>query len=182
MPQMRKSAKLGNVIIGMAGSGRDGLRRLHPQLIYWMQVDEILGFDQYWNDPRFARKKPQIPGPKSRMVGDNTYRRDPGIDDWAFETSMHYVPGALQRNGGHVQADTSVDRILLSRRFTYWGASGPAVPNHLIGMFPKARGFKCNHPDPELVLELHELIGLASPGGLNGEPADWDNSRYFPRG
>jgi hypothetical protein len=178
MGVIRKAAKLNDIVIGIAGSGRRGLGRYHPQLIYWMRVDAALTFDQYWNDPRFSRKVPEIPGPKMRMVGDRTYRHESDGIDWCFETSMHYVSGAIQRNGGHVARDTKVDRVLLSQHYTYWGNSGPVIPSHLLPLFPVRRGQKCNH-DPTLLAELHSLIGLDQPLGLAGDPADWDNSRYF---
>jgi hypothetical protein len=178
MGDIRKYAKFGDVIVGIAGSGKRGLGRYHPQLIYWMQVDVDLTFDQYWNDARFARKRPQIPGPKMQMVGDRTYRHEPDNIDWSFDTSMHYVASAAQHNGGHVVRDTKVDRVLLSQRYTYWGKSGPTVPDHLLPLFPSLRGQKCEH-DAVLLAELHDFIDLNRPLGLADDPADWDNPRYF---
>lgn len=178
MGDIRKHAKLGDIIIGMAGSGKRGLGRYHPQLIYWMRVDVELTFDQYWNDPRFVRKRPQIPGPKMSMVGDRTYRHELNGADWSFDTSMHYVASAVQTNGGHVVRDTKVDRVLLSQHYTYWGKSGPAVPNHLMPLFPTHRGQKCNH-DAALLAQLHAFVGVNQPMNLAGDPSDWSNSRYF---
>lgn len=178
MPQVRKHAGLGDIVVGMAGSGKRGLGRYHPRLIYWMRVEETLTFDEYWRDPRFIKKKPKIPGPKIKMVGDRTYRHEPEDDGWRFETSMHYVPGANQDDGGHVKLDTNVDRILVGSEFTYWGKTGPEVPPHLIGLFPSPRGQKCNH-DAVLLAELHEFMGIDKPLRVVGDPADWDNRRYF---
>jgi len=178
MGPIRKSAKLDDIIIGIAGSNPRGLGPYHPQLIYWMRVDLALTFDQYWNDPRFARKRPQIPGPKIRMVGDCTYRHEPDDIDWSFDTSMHYVADAAQTDGGHVVRDTKVDRVLLSQHYTYWGKSGPAVPDHLLSLFPSHRGQKCKH-DVTLLAELHDFISLERPLGAVGDPADWNNSQYF---
>jgi len=178
MPQLRKNAKIGDIIIGIAGAGQKGLGRIHPQLIYWMQVEEDMHFDNYWQDPRFIQKMPNIDGPKLNAVGDNTYRHDPVTGSWVFEPSMHYIPGSPQPNGGHVVKDTKVDRLLLSRRFTYWGNSGPVVPNHLMTLFSNPRGYKCNH-DPGQLSELHELIDLEHPAGVVGDPTDWDNPKYF---
>lgn len=177
-PDIRKHAKLNDLIVGVAGSGERGLGRYHPQLIYWMRVDAEMTFDQYWNDPRFTRKRPQIPGPKVRMVGDRTYRHEDGCADWSFDTSMHYIASAPQKNGGHVVSDTKVDRVLLSQNYTYWGKSGPAIPSHLLPLFPPRRGHKRNH-DLALLAELHAILALGKPLGLAGDPADWDNSRYF---
>lgn len=178
MPQVREHASLGDIIVGIAGSGPRGLGRIHPQLIYWMLVEDALTFDQYWRDPRFARKRPQIGGPKMYAVGDRTYRHEPGDADWSYESSMHYVPGAAQPGGGHVAKDTKVDRLLVGRTFTYWGGTGPVVPPHLLDLFPNPRGQKCPPPGPALD-ELHELMGLHAPQGLVGEPADWVSARYF---
>ena len=178
MGVIRKHAKLNDVIIGMAGSGKRGLGRYYPQLIYWMKVDVALTFDQYWNDPRFKPKRPQIPGPKMRMVGDRTYRHEGECANWRFDTSMHYVASAPQKDGGHVERDTKVNRVLLSEHYTYWGKSGPAVPDYLLPLFPVRRGQKCNH-DKVLLSQLHTLIGLNQPKSLVGDPGDWDNRRYF---
>jgi len=177
MRNIRESAELNDVIIGIAGSNQRGLGRYHPQLIYWMRVDLDLTFDQYWSDPRFVQKRPQIPGPKMRMVGDSTYRHEPDCIDWSFGMSMHYVAGAAQTDGGHVVRDTKADRVLLSQYYTYWGKSGPAVPAHLLPLFPR-RNQKCNH-DAALLAELHDFIRLDQPLGLVGDPADWDNQKYF---
>jgi hypothetical protein len=178
MSDIRDYAKLNDIIIGIAGSAKRGLGRYYPQLIYWMRVDVELTFDQYWNDPRFALKRPRIPGPKMYMVGDRTYRHENGSPDWSFDQSMHYLATAAQKNGGHVARDTKVDRVLLSKHYTYWGKSGPKVPDHLLPLFPVLRGQKCNH-DAVLLAELHNFIGLNQPMKLTGEPADWDNPRYF---
>lgn len=179
-PNVRKHAAKDDIIIGMAGSAKRGLGRIHPQLIFWMRVDEAMTFDDYWGDERFADKRPQIPGPKMRMVGDRTYRHEPGSDDWHFEVSMHHIPGALGANGEHVGIDTAVNRLLVGREFTYWGKSGPSVPADLMSLFPNPRGERCP-PEGPLLTQLHQLIDLANPRGVVGDPADWDNPRYFRR-
>jgi hypothetical protein len=179
MPQIRKHAKVDDVIIGMAGSGKRGLKRIYPQVIFWMRVSEAICFDDYWSDPRFAAKRPQIPGPKMRMVGDRTYRRDAASGDWVYDRSMHYLPPAAQGQGGHVVRDTKVDRLLIGQEFSYWGGNGPTVPDHLLTLFPNPRGQKCPKPGP-LLTELIELLEISNPKGVVGDPADWGNERYFP--
>lgn len=178
MPLIRKHAAQGDIIIGMAGAGRRGLGRIFPQLIYWMRVDEALSFDDYWRDARFHEKRPQIPGPKLRMVGDRTYRHYAGEHEWRFDRSMHHIPGKGSSGGSHVHLDTSVDRLLVGQSFTYWGGAGPPLPAHLLGLFPNPRGQRCPPPGP-LLDELHALIGLDAPRGVVGDPADWMNQRYF---
>jgi len=179
MPQIRRHAKVEDVIIGMAGFSASGLKRIHPQVIYWMRVQEAMSFDEYWTDPRFVAKLPDMNGPKIRKVGDRTYRRDPASGNWLFEHSMHFLPVAKQKDGGHVLRDTKVDRLLLANEFTYWGDRGPKVPTHLLGLFPNPRGQKCPKESP-LLDQLHDLIEVTKPRGVVGDPADWNNARYFP--
>lgn len=177
MPTIREHADIGDIIIGMAGANMRGLGRIHPQLIYWMRVDETLTFDEYWNDARFAPKRPRIPGPKFRMVGDRTYRHEAPGADWSSDTSMHYVPSVQGTINGHLAKDTKVDRMLIGRRFTYWGGTGPQLPDHLITLFP-VRNQKCPPAGP-LLTELHDLCDLGTPRQLVGTPADWSNQKYF---
>lgn len=180
MPTIRARAKIGDLIVGMAGSGVRGLGRIHPQLIYWMKVSDDCRFNEYWDDARFSGKRPNIDGAKIYKVGDNTYRRTNDNSEWEFERSMHFIPSNPQHNGGHVVKDTSVDRVLIAEEFTYWGNSGPKVPEHLKSIFPPTRNYKLNH-HPDLLAEFLEYLKLDSPLGVLGDPADWDNSKYFPR-
>ncbi|HEX8578254.1 MAG TPA: hypothetical protein VF655_01505 [Allosphingosinicella sp.] len=175
-PNVRKAAKKGDIIVGMAGKS-GGLKKIYPRLIFWMRVDDAMPFDDYWRDLRFVPKRPQIPGPRRRAVGDRTYRHEEGHEGWLFERSMHYRPTADQVDVGHVSADTQVDRMLIGKDFTYWGSVGPKVPDHLIALF-KNRD-QDGHEGGPLLTELHELIDIEHPKGLVGDPADWDNPRYF---
>jgi hypothetical protein len=176
MPQIRQHAKIGDIVIGMAGKG--GLGCIYPQLIYWMRVDQAMTFDEYWSDPRFVNKRPQMPGPKMRIVGDRTYRHEPGQADWQFDRSMHHLPGTTKATSRHADLDTKVDRLLVGKQFTYWGNSGPSVPADLMSLFPNPRGNKCPPAGP-LLDQLHELSGVNDPRGHVGDPADWGNKRYF---
>src|SRR5207244_8067932 len=51
------------------------------KLVYAMRVDEDLDFNAYYNDPRFADKRPNIWGTWRDVVGDNMYYRD-GSGEW----------------------------------------------------------------------------------------------------
>lgn len=177
MPFIRQHADVGDVIVGMAGSGPQGLGRIYSRLIFWMQLDETLTFDEYWSDPRFRAKRPIIEGQKMYAVGDRTYRHESGQTTSSQEESMHFRSD-VPNSAAHLIKDTSVDRLLVGRRFSYWGGNGPVVPTHLIGLFPETRNHKCPKPGQELN-ELHALMGLQTSQGLIGDPADWENRKYF---
>jgi len=73
-PQIRKAAKVGDYVLG-TGAVKPKLR---GHLTFWMRVDEVVTFDQYWQDRRFRRKKPRMSGTTALRYGDNIYHRDGG--------------------------------------------------------------------------------------------------------
>ena len=86
-PKIRnnKNLRYGDWIIG---TGSKKLNRLH-HLIYLMQVEEKITFEQYWDDPRFQYKKPVLNGSLAQMYGDNIYHRDRKANQWVQENSAH---------------------------------------------------------------------------------------------
>ena len=52
--------------------------KLRGHLTFWMRVDEVITFDEYWQDRRFRRKKPRMSGTTCLRYGDNIYHRDGG--------------------------------------------------------------------------------------------------------
>ena len=47
-----------------------------PSLVYAMRIDEVLGYNNYYSDIRFKRKKPRISGTPKDRCGDNIYHLD----------------------------------------------------------------------------------------------------------
>jgi hypothetical protein len=98
-----------------------------------MKVDEILTFDDYWKDPRFARKVPTDQGAVKRAHGDNIYRHsDDGT--WVQADLRHSLADG-KPNPWHIKVDTSIDAVLVARRFSYFGGAGPTLPTSLRGDF-----------------------------------------------
>ena len=99
-------------------------------LVYAMRVDEALSFENYWDDPRFLKKRPNLIGSYRMACGDNIYSPKPGGNGWNQLNSYH------SRNDGspfqkHIMRDTSVNRVLVSKEFVYFGAEGPKIPKLL---------------------------------------------------
>ena len=71
-PKIRKAAVAGDWVVGTGSrtSGREGF------LVYAMRISEVMSFNDYWADPRFRRKKPNLRGSKKQAFGDNIYYRD----------------------------------------------------------------------------------------------------------
>lgn len=121
-PRIRAKASVGDWVIGTGAKSKYGLA---GHLIFAMRVEEVLDFDAYWNDPRFSAKKPVLNGSLKQLYGDNIYHREVGR--WKQEDSHHSHAGG-RVNCHNVARDTSANRVLLSRRFVYFGENAPAIP------------------------------------------------------
>ncbi|WP_339113972.1 hypothetical protein [Thioclava sp. GXIMD2076] len=124
-PSIRRHAAIGDWVVG-TGSNRKGVRR-GGHLVHAMRVQEVLKFSEYWNDPRFAGKKPNLHSSYRKACGDNIYNPDPGNGSWSQLNSYHSTAEGkpLQK---HINRDTSVNRVLISSEFIYFGAEGPLIP------------------------------------------------------
>ena len=172
-PIIRSVASVGDWIIG-TGSSQQNRRGF---LVYAMRITETMTFNEYWEDERFRRKRPNLRGSKKQAFGDNIYFKD-DLGHWHQQDSHHsYKDGAP--NPYNTQKDTQTDRIFLSTDFAYWGGSCPEIP-------PKFRNYNgfdiCagrNHKSqfPEgLVNELVGWFRSLDVNGYEGAPLDWSRT------
>ena len=172
-PLIRSHAQLGDWIVG-TGSKR---HKLGGHLVYGMKVTETLNYDEYWNDPRFKSKRPNLRGSLKQAYGDNIYHRNPKTGRWLQENSHHSLPNG-RPNRLNIAHDTQADRVLISTEFVYWGADGPLIPTD----FRRYKGFdvcahrghKCNFPG-ELVHSFTIWIQSLGASGYVGRPRNFGN-------
>lgn len=162
-PLIRKYARLGDWIMG-GGSVATGRG---AQLVYVMQVSETLTFDEYWHDPRFVDKKPCIDASYKDWVGDNIY---PDANSWQQLPSMHSEAGCSPCEDD-TDKDLSVDRILVGKRFVYWGGDGPLKPHFPTEPLYFGIGHKFRYK-PQLVTEFLEWVESLTEWGVQGSPGD----------
>jgi hypothetical protein len=112
-PRIRRKANVGELVLAFAGAK---VNPHEPHTVVWAGViTEKLTFAEYWNDPRFARKKPdRSPTP------DNFYRPTRDGDLVWVENSVH-GPEALQH-------DTHGLYVLAFQPSWRFGANGPPLP------------------------------------------------------
>lgn len=167
-PKIRKRAEVGDYILG-TGATRPNLL---GHLIYWMRVDEILNFDDYWKDWRFRWKKPVMQGSTHQRYGDNIYHHVGKENAYRQEDSFHSLEdGTLSL--GDLQRDTgSTDKILIGHDFAYWGVKGIKLPDHLKCFVKKGPGHKYKFKD-EQVAHFMEWLADHPERGYIGEPAHW---------
>jgi hypothetical protein len=91
-PKIRTSAQLGDVVLAFTGSNESR----EPHAVRWAGViKEKLTFAAYWNDRRFAMKKP---GKSERP--DNIYQPHPGGQGFAQIPNTVHGPEATQKDTG----------------------------------------------------------------------------------
>ena len=123
-PRLRQYAQVNDWLVG-TGSDARGIQR-GGYLVYAMRVTEILSTSEYWYDRRFEKKKPDLFHNWVSASGDNIYEPLPQ-GQWRQLSSYHsYEDGS--RREDHVERDTSVERILVSDNFVFFGAEGPRLP------------------------------------------------------
>jgi hypothetical protein len=143
---------------------------LRGYLTFWMRVDEVVTFDEYWTDRRFRRKKPRMSGTTCLRYGDNIYHRDGG-ENFLQEDSFHSLEdGSL--SAGDLKRDTgTTDKVLIGRAFAYWGRAGVKFPDHLTGFLKDGPGHRSDFA-PEQIEALLSWLN-SHPRGYIGEPAHW---------
>lgn len=168
-PNVRGAAKIGDWIVG-TGSAE---KKRRGRIVYAMRVSETMPFDQYWADPRFRIKRPNLQSSRKHAFGDNIYHRLDG--NWTQENSHHSFADGTP-NQRNIDNDTQADRVLIGERFAYWGGDGPAVPDSLrkfqghdlcIG-----RGHKVHFPEGMEAAFAAWFESLAAQGVL-GRPLEW---------
>ncbi|MDE0065297.1 MAG: hypothetical protein OXN44_00310 [Acidimicrobiaceae bacterium] len=171
-PKIRKLAAPGDWIAGIGSKQNE----THGRLVYTMCVEETLSFDEYWADPRFARKKPNRIGSVKQRYGDNIYHRAADGRTWIQEDGRHSLEDG-KPNLDHVKKDTNGQRVLISRSFAYFGADAIEIPSEFRdwkgkGYFNSVRDFRRNFPDDLRVAFTSWLNSLADVG-IAGKPFHW---------
>lgn len=171
-PKIRQHAAIGDWIAGIAALGD----KRKPTLVYVMQVDSALTFEEYWALPEFQSKKPSRTGSVKQALGDNIYSRASDASTWQQIDSHHsFADGSP--NPRNIANDTQTNRILIGRRFAYWGSEGPLIPKEFLGMngqptMTLTRGYKNQFP-ADFVNAFVNWFEERAEQGYMGKPFKW---------
>lgn len=169
-PRIRGTAAIGDWIIGTGSKarGRQGF------LVYVMRVAEALTFNEYWEDRRFCRKRPNLRGSLKQAFGDNIYlKTDNG--EWHQADSHHSYQGG-ELNPYNIRNDTQRDRVLIGVEYVYWGGTGPEIDkkfrNYGGDDICALRYHRSNFP-PGLVEDFVAWFRTLYGTRYQGDPLDW---------
>ena len=169
-PRIRKQASIGDWIVGTGSSQND--RR--DYLVYAMCITETMTFNEYWEDERFQRKKPNLRGSVKQAFGDNIYFRN-SVGRWRQQNSHHsYEDGSP--NSYNIRHDAQTDRVLISKEYVYWGGLGPIIPKKFRDYegcdICAKRNHKCKFPEG-LAKDFVAWLQSLGTMGYQGTPLDW---------
>jgi hypothetical protein len=157
-PVIRRSAKVGDWIVGTGSKDRVG----QGKLVYAMRVDEVLSLEKYATDPRFEEKKPRAGSPKT-FCGDNIYfKNESGA--WKQHPSYHTAKD--------MKRDLSGKNVLISETFYYFGGNAVDIPKEYKALVPSGRGHRNKH-NLELVADFIHWLQANYSHGIHGKPAQF---------
>lgn len=170
-PEIRRAATIGDWIVGTGSVAR----KRGDHLVYAMNVSEVLTFEEYWNEPRFQSKKPDLSGSNKSAFGDNIYHRS-AKGDWSQQNSHHSLSSGAP-NPANIERDTKADCVLIAAEYAYWGGSGPKIPSKFRNfdghdICKKGPGHKRYFPE-KMVAEFVIWLKQLKLDGYLGRPMDW---------
>ncbi|MGE0816174.1 MAG: hypothetical protein AB7O28_10680 [Vicinamibacterales bacterium] len=161
-PQIRRHAEPGDVIVGLTSRARGN------GMVYVAKVAEKLTFEQYWGDPRFRRKRPDMTS--SRTVdrcGDNIYE---ALGGRRFRQLPSGHSNGEFENPESKEHDLGGRHVLVSRDFSYFGGEALPLPEAL-GALVVGRAHRCRFP--EATVEEVERWRQTLPRGVRSSPYYW---------
>ena len=131
-----------------------------------------MALDQYWDDPRFRDKRPNMKVRGVSSLGDNIYHLDTR-GDWIQENSVH--------DHRDKEKDLRGENVLISNNFIYWGKNSPQPPEFhadlLMGLGdkPMTQGHRCNFREGVVDKFIEWFKEQRAMGRRRrGMPFDWE--------
>ncbi len=132
-------------------------------MLYAMEVSEIVELDNYFHDPRFQVKKPNLRGDWKQRCGDNFYSRN-ADGTWIQHRNRFHLDESVKRQ------DTKFARVFIGKQFWYRGKSASSVPPQFSLLFG-GRGARVRH-DQALAEDFIRWVATAFEPGVRSDPND----------
>lgn len=150
-PRIRVASALGDWVVATLPAGFGA-----QDVCFAGRVSAALSFDAYYNDDRFAEKRPT-----KTNTGDAIYRRGEDGNLVQLRNRFHFADTMAH--------DTSVDRVLVCEEFWYFGDRSVRLTDELARSLIKRGPGHRNNDDDAVERELHAFLGRY-PQGRIGQP------------
>ena len=172
-PDFRRSKRAGDWIAGFTSDKLCGDQVGRERLIFLMKIDQKVSIADYYREPRFQRKIPDMSAQKgTHKAGDNIYR-----PLCPYPTTASDFDLVCNRNHNEKQKvrDVSGKNVLIGTEFVYFGRNALSIPAHLRPDVPKgqsAQGTR-THDVARARKFIDFVIGKASACRIHGPPHSW---------
>ncbi|WGL15199.1 hypothetical protein PVT68_10475 [Microbulbifer bruguierae] len=176
-PLIRKHKHVGDWIAGFTSIELSGTAVGEERLIYLMRVGEKLAIADYFHDPRFADKIPQLGRRGAEYkAGDNIYRPlGPGaVLPEQFEQLEN--PNHWAGNGPSqfdLLRDLSGRSVLIADEFYYFGRNAIALPFDVRPAVPRGQSGAGKLSSEALAQRCVDYIRKHYKPGRHGVPHQW---------
>jgi hypothetical protein len=159
-PTIRRMAEQDDIVVACASS-----RSAAPgRLVYAMRVKNVIPYQKYWRDSRYAPRKPSMKTAISRR-GDNIWHQD-RAGQWQVCPGACHDASQRDRDIGGVNA-------LVATEFFYFGRSAIPIPSRFADLLAQTQGHK-NTYDRQKIGHFWEWISKVAPrAGRIDLPSDF---------
>lgn len=170
-PSIRRTHEPGDWLAGFTSKGLVGDEVGSERLVYLMRVSEKIRFRDYFHDPRFEDKIPDLDASnRTAQLGDNIYC--PLCPDAELPEEFDQLPN-LQHDERNHALDVNGKYVLIADEFYYFGRKAVALPDHIRPNVPRnqaAYGIKTESPRAE---QFVDYIRSNFAVGRHGKPHYW---------
>ncbi len=173
-PMIRRTAQVGDWIVGLGSRNGPGGRDLSSHVIYAMKVSRKLPYADYWRECH-ARLPMKIP------VWSSTARLERRVGDCIYEplSDGRFWQHAGVHKAGNYDGDVGgLNALLADEKFFYFGENPVELPADLLGIRHPTQGHKVHLNDPykhAAVEWMEGGFGLGRvPRTLYGQPMHRD--------
>ena len=176
-PLIRKHKRAGDWIAGFTSLYLSGSAVGEERLVYLMHVGERLPIADYFHDPRFADKIPQLDRKGAECkAGDNIYRPlGPGAmlpeQFEQLENPNHWAGNGPSQFD--LQRDLSGKSVLIADEFYYFGRNAIALPYDVRPAVPRGQSGAGKRSSEELAKRCVDYIRTRYKPGRHGLPHHW---------
>jgi len=171
-PKIRECKKIGDWIAGFTSGKLNSDVIGKERLVYLMQITNKITFKEYWRNPEYNERKPQLESNDVlKMRGDNIYI--PLVESPVDADDFKQLP-----NRNHSEKDQKKDLsgkyVLISNKFYYFGSEPLVIPNAIRPNVPKGQsGHGAITDDVEKVNRFISFIESHYRPGIYNHPHSW---------
>lgn len=178
-PKIRYSRKQGDWIAGFTSKALTGDQVGEERLVYLMLVGAKVHLRDYYGNPRFQDKIPNLDkaGPVIK-AGDNIYRpRVPGASEPCHFEQLpncnHWNICMNEPSRFDRERDVSGQYVLIAEEFYYFGAQAISLPEDVRPMLPRGQSPYGKQSEAALAERFIAFIRSRYQPGRLGNPIQW---------